>query len=463
MPARLGDRRREHDQRRDLGDERLRRGDRDLRAGLEEQHTVGLTRDRRADGVRDRDHRAATLADKPGGCDGVGRLAGLGDGDHERPLVDRRRRVAELRPDVRAGRNAGPVLQRSRADERRVVGGPAGDQLDAIDRPERLVEPFELLQPDVVGACHPPGDRLPERRWLFVDLLEHEMFVAALLGGLRRPVDRGDLTLERLAVHIRDRDAVRADIGNVPLVQEDDAVRVRQDRGDVTRQERLAVGDTDDERHVLPGADQPVRLAAMHDDERIGTLELAESGPCGIPEVALVALLDEMRDRLGVRLGGEGVAARLQPVPQLAEVLDDPVVDDGDLARAVLVGMGVQVVRAPMGGPARVRQPDRGMRRPVGDGRLEVRELAGTLLDEQVARVVDQSDARRVVAAVFEPFEPFDQDRARLTGTGVSDDATHSVRCSFGLYELPEVAMPALPSPRSEAEPRDAIGLGTAR
>ncbi len=43
--------------------------------------------------------------------------------------------------------------------------------------------------------------------------------------------------------------------------------------------------------------------------------------------------------------------------------------------------------------------------RPVGDGRLEVRELAGPLLDEQVARVVDEGDAGRVVAAVLEPPE----------------------------------------------------------
>ena len=81
--------------------------------------------------------------------------------------------------------------------------------------------------------------------------------------------------------------------------------------------------------------------------------------------------------------------------------------------------------------PARVGEADRGVRRPVGDGGLEVDQLAGPLLDEQVTRVIDQGDAGRVVAAVLEALEPFDQDGPRLPGTGVTDDAAH-----WGLLSL---------------------------
>ena len=51
-----------------------------------------------------------------------------------------------------------------------------------------------------------------------------------------------------------------------------------------------------------------------------------------------------------------------------------------------LVRVGVEVVRPAVGRPAGVGEPDGGVRRAVGDGRLEVDELAGALLDEQVAR-----------------------------------------------------------------------------
>ena len=145
----------------------------------------------------------------------------------------------------------------------------------------------------------------------------------------------------------------------------------------------------------------------------------------GVREVARVGLLDQVGDGLGIGLGRERVAALLEPVAQLAEVLDDPVVDDRDLARAVLVGMGIEVVRPAVGGPARVGESDGGVRRAIGDGRLEVREFPGALLHEQIARIVDQRDAGRIVASVFEAPQPFDEDRPRLAGTRIADDAAH--------------------------------------
>ena len=184
------------------------------------------------------------------------------------------------------------------------------------------------------------------------------------------------------------------------------------------------------ERHILARTDQSVALADVHDHDRVGALELSEGVPDGLGDVALVGLLDQMGDRLGVGLGGQGVAARLESVAQLAEVLDDAVVDDGDLAGAVAVRVRVQVVRASVRRPARVGEPDGGVRGPVGDGGLEVDQLAGALLDEQVAGIVHERDPGRVVATVLEPFEALDEDRTRLPGPGVADDAAHAVKSS---------------------------------
>ena len=163
----------------------------------------------------------------------------------------------------------------------------------------------------------------------------------------------------------------------------------------------------------------------MHDRDGVRALDLAERRADGLGEIALVGLLDEVGQRLGVGLGGQAMAAFLEPVAELAEVLDDPVVDDRDVARAVLVGMGVQVVRTAVGRPARVRQADGRVRGPVGDRRAQVGELAGLLLDEQVPTVVDERDARRVVAAVLEAGQSLDEDGTRLPGSRVAHDAAH--------------------------------------
>ena len=223
--------------------------------------------------------------------------------------------------------------------------------------------------------------------------------------------------------------ARRAEVDHVALLEEDHPVGVGKDRRHVGGEERLAVAEPHHERHVLPGADEPVRLAAMHDGHRVGALDLGQRGPHGIGEVARVRLLHEVRQRLGVRLRRQHVPARLEAVAQLAEVLDDPVVDDGDRARAVHVRVGVQVVRATVCRPPRVGQADPGVRRPVEERRLQVGELAGALLDEELAGLGDQGDPGRVVAAVLETPKPLEEDRAGRPGARVSDDAAHAVEC----------------------------------
>ena len=234
------------------------------------------------------------------------------------------------------------------------------------------------------------------------------------------------VALELCAVDVGDRDAPRPQVGDVAVLQEDDLVGVGEDRRDVAREEALAVRQTHHQRHVLAAPDEPVALAAVHDRDGVGTLRQAERGADGIGEVAGVRLLDHVGERFGVGLRRQRVAARGEAVAQVTEVLDDPVVDDRDLARAVLVRVGVEVVGATVGGPARVGQADRGVRRSIRDRDLEIGELAGLLLDEQVAAVVDERDPGRVIAAVLQAFQPFHQDGAGLPGPRIANDAAHT-------------------------------------
>jgi len=57
-------------------------------------------------------------------------------------------------------------------------------------------------------------------------------------------------------------------------------------------------------------ADEEPRVVAVDDDEGEVPLELREREPDRLDEIAVVVTLDQMGDRLGVGLGGEGVPAR---------------------------------------------------------------------------------------------------------------------------------------------------------
>ena len=252
------------------------------------------------------------------------------------------------------------------------------------------------------------------------------MLVAALLGGLDRPVDARDRPLLHDPREVGHAHRVRVQVRHVPLLEEDDPTGMAEHRGDIGREQVLALAEADDEGHVVARPDEPVGLAPVEDRDGIGAVRLAQRGPQRVRDVARVRLLHEMGEHLGVGLRAEPVAPREEPVAEVPEVLDDAVVDDRDRARAVGVGVGVEVVRAAVRRPAGMGEADRrrgGCR--VEQRRAQVGQLARALLHEQLAGGGHEGDAGRVVPPVLEAREAIEQDGGRIARSDVSDDAAH--------------------------------------
>ena len=100
------------------------------------------------------------------------------------------------------------------------------------------------------------------------------------------------------------------------------------------------------------------------------------------PAVVTVVVLpgDQVHGDLGVGVAGELDAGGFQLGAQRGEVLDDAVVDDGDLAGGVAVRVGVAVGGAAVGGPAGVADAGGAAecwRRRLGERRLQVGQPAG--------------------------------------------------------------------------------------
>jgi hypothetical protein len=138
-------------------------------------------------------------------------------------------------------------------------------------------------------------------------------------------------------------------------------------------------------------------------------------------------MIDQMRDRLAVRLAGKHVAVRLQLRTQLIAVLDDPVVRQRD-ARVVVarrkMRMRVERDRRAVRGPARVR--DAGVaRQPLRrDLALQVRDaIDATRAGERTVAIDD--DPARIVAAVFEPLQPVDEIGHDVPLSHRPDNSTH--------------------------------------
>ena len=138
---------------------------------------------------------------------------------------------------------------------------------------------------------------------------------------------------------------------------------------------------------------------------------------------------DQVNGDLGVGVAGELHPGGFQLGAQRREVLDDPVVDDRDLAGGVAVRVGVAVGGPAVGGPAGVAEPgaagEAGVVGLVERG-LQVGQPPRPAAHRQTTMPVDQRDPGGVVAPVLHPAQRVDDDVAGRTLPDVADDSAHS-------------------------------------
>ncbi|MES4793077.1 MAG: hypothetical protein C4321_08940, partial [Chloroflexota bacterium] len=234
--AHLAEPQREQIRRNDLGEMALGRRHADLGARAGVENRVGLAGHRRVDHVDDRENLRLVRRGlgEPARLHGVEGLARLTDADHERPGVEDGVAVAELARDVDLDRQASPVLDGVLGHEARVVAGAAAHDEDLVDVAQVLVgEAVELVEPEPAVRGGAPTQGLRDRGGLLVDLLQHEILEAALLGGLEVPGDLPGLQRHLRAVEIRRADLARTDGHHHVVVHDVDLPGVREERRDV--------------------------------------------------------------------------------------------------------------------------------------------------------------------------------------------------------------------------------------
>jgi hypothetical protein len=312
-----------------------------------------------------------------------------------------------------------------------VVGGAAGDDHDPFQVAQVAVVEGDVGEIDSLVARQAVGQGLGDGVGLFVDLLQHEGLEAALLGGVGVPAHLFGSALDGDPVGVGDAHLAGLDFDDLAVFDRDRDAGVGEEGRDRRGEEGLALADAGDQRTLLASPDQAPGLVGVHGDEGVVAAQLGIGGADRGGEVALVVGGDQVGDDLGVGLGGEALAVGLQPLAQAGVVLDDPVEDDVDLAGAVVVGMGVLLGDAAVGRPAGMGDAGVGGRQGAGavggallDRGAEIGEVADGVHALDLA-VLDQREAGRVIAAVFELFQPREQQLLAGPTTHVSDDSAH--------------------------------------
>ena len=318
-----------------------------------------------------------------------------------------------------------------------MIGGAAGHDEDLVDVAELLIRQALLVQHDPV-VDEVAQQRVRYRVGLLGDLLEHEVLVAALLGGRGVPVDVEPAVVDvrhgGVAVEIGDPVAPGGDDHRLVLAQLDGLAGVFDERRDVGADEHLAVTHAEHQRGRPPRSHDRARLVGMGEHQGEMPFQAAQHGQhrrreiAGVPTVGELARHQVYRD-LGVGVAGELHARELQLVTQRGVVLDDAVVYDRDLAGGIAVRVGVAIGRPAMRRPPGVPEPGRSAG-AVDTGLVQrcfqVRHATRLATHDEPTTTVEKRDACRVVSPVLHAAQRIDDDLAGRALPDVADDSAHS-------------------------------------
>src|SRR6267142_285004 len=132
-----------------------------------------------------------------------------------------------------------------------------------------------------------------------------------------------------------------------------------------------------------------------------------------------------MRNDFRVSFGDELVAFALELFFEFEIVFDDAVVDDDDLAAAIAMRMGVFFRGAAVRGPTCVTDAVGTVKRGFLNGLFEVAKFAGCATKLEFSIGTDYGDAGRIVAAIFELAQAFDNNRDNLFWADITHYPAH--------------------------------------
>ncbi len=421
----LRDVKREQDQRHHLRRVGLGAGDRNLGARLRVDRAVALAGDARTHHVHDAERADALFLAEAQGGQRVGRLAALADEDGERARREHGIAIPKLAGIVTVCGQTQQLFEQMLGHHSGVQSRAASDDVHAIDLvPDEVAE--HLVQPDVALVVDAARDDLAHHVRLLVDLLEHEVLVTALFGGGHIPFDVLGLERQFASVAVGEHDGVLRHRRDRVLFEDDDVPGVGQQGGDVAGQKILVLAHAEHERARVAHGHDLAGFALGHDHKRVRAAKLLDAAAHGLLQRYARGILrsDHVGGDFGVGFGPEFVPILDQFGLQFEVVLDDAVVDDGDLLVPVEMGVGVGVGRPAVGGPPRVADGEPALVGPLTHEFAEFAELARPLQDVD-ARPVQVGDARAVIAAILEPLELVVDDVDRVPLSDVSGDAAH--------------------------------------
>ena len=166
---------------------------------------------------------------------------------------------------------------------------------------------------------------------LLVDLLEHIVREAELLRLFDVPFGGLALLAYLYSVHVEEHHAVRIETHYLVVLKQNVILCVLEKRGDIARDEALALADPDDERASAPRRVDALGEVLEDYPQSVAPAKLLYRFGNGVERISLrVVIIEHASHYLAVRLRKERVAFFREELLKLRVILDYAVVDYGN-------------------------------------------------------------------------------------------------------------------------------------
>ena len=422
----------------ELGGESLCGGHRDLRSGQGIQHIVGLPGNAGAYDVHNSQSPGAFCLRDPESLRAVGSLAGLGDNNDKGIRRKQDFAVPELRSQFHPYRNLRQIFQDILTCHPHMPGGTTGHNVDRADTSDGIIvqSGFGKIDPVYFQKTLKGIFRCP---WLFVDLLHHEMLIAALFCRPGFPGDLGNRYLNLISVQIEEMYLSRKDPCRLMISDIIHLPGVIQESRHIGGKIGLAFRDAQDHGTVLPGSIDFTGIVLEHQRQSVASPypdHHTVDGVDGPDLIFFVVIVDQLDHDLRVGLTVEGIVMSQQLFLQLFVILDDPVVNPDYVGvgpgggyswnLAADVGVSVSFTGLPVGSPAGMADAAAAWQRFSMPGLLlQMTQLSGGLYDLHSIILAEHGKPCRIIAPVFQAGKTRKQNLRGLTLSGISNYSTH--------------------------------------
>ena len=304
-----------------------------------------------------------------------------------------------------------------------MIARPARDNVNAIDKIKLFRTHVQLI--DLKRSVdQTTSKRVTDNTRLFVNLFQHEIGITALFGDINIPCDVRGFHIDRFPLRVEKVGPVHSQLRELPVVENDDVACRTDNRNSVRSQIAAIFCHPNNKRGVLSRGDDDARFAVIDDSKAVRTHDLRGCLADRIKKIAFVAVFNQVNDGFGVGARRERVPFVFKAVTQVGEILDDAIVNDGNVPVAGNMRVRIGLGRAAMRRPTRMPDAARPLKIEMRDGVFEGLHATTASDNLQAARLLHR-DTSGIVTSIFKALQSINENGACIFNPGVADNAAH--------------------------------------